>query len=86
MKVQLEPHENKILAGLGYYQVSDFALAVSNSSDLCLPPITIPTCEFDLEGEMWSSEITPDVRDLSGKSCYRRVNERIIPACRVADR
>jgi len=68
MKVQLEPHENKILAGLGYYQVSDFALAVSNSSDLCLPPITIPTCEFDLEGEMWSSEITPDVRDLSGKS------------------
>jgi hypothetical protein len=56
MKVQLEPDENKTDADRGEYQVSNFALAASNSSDLCLPPITIPTCEFDLEGEMWSQE------------------------------
>jgi hypothetical protein len=66
MKVQLEPDENKTDAARGEYQVSNFALAVSNSSDLCLPPITIPTCEFDLEGELWSSELTPDMTRLDG--------------------
>jgi hypothetical protein len=66
MKVQLEPHENQTLAGFGYYQVSDFALAVSNTSDLCPPPITIPTCEYDLEGQLWSSEFYPGERILSG--------------------
>ena len=51
---------------IGYYQVSDFAHAVSNSSDLCPPPITIPNCEFDLEGGESSIGFAPDERDLSG--------------------
>jgi hypothetical protein len=66
MKAQLEPHENKIPADLGYYQVSDFALAISNSSDLCPPPITIPNCEFDLERGESSTVFAPDERSLSG--------------------
>jgi hypothetical protein len=63
MKVQLEPHENEFLEDDGYYQVSDFALAISNSSELC------PTgsCEFDLEGGEMSGEFTPGERNLMGK-------------------
>jgi hypothetical protein len=46
MKVQLEPHENESARADGRYQVSNFAIAISNSSKLC------PTgnCEFDLDG------------------------------------
>lgn len=63
MKVQLEPHENDFLRNDGFYQVSDFALAVSNSSELC------PTgqCEFELEGGEMGSEFSPGERSLSGK-------------------
>jgi hypothetical protein len=64
MKVQLEAHENKTLANLGYFQVSNFALAVSNSSDLCY--VTPPTCEFDLEGESIIDMFDPSQRMLSG--------------------
>ena len=63
MKVQLEPHENEFLVEDGWYQVSDFALAISNSSELC------PTgsCEFELEGGEMSGETTPGERSLNGK-------------------
>jgi hypothetical protein len=63
MKVQLEPHENEFLEEDGWYQVSDFALAISNSSELC------PTgqCEFELEGGEMSGEATPGERSLTGK-------------------
>ena len=40
MKVQLEPHENEFARADGRYQVSDFAIAISNSSKLC--PVRIP--------------------------------------------
>jgi hypothetical protein len=67
MKVQLEPLENTTLANLGDYQVSNFALAVSNSSDLCTTTINIANCELDLEdGEMSTSILDPDMRFLSG--------------------
>ena len=55
MKVQLEPHENEFLAGDGYYEVSDFALATSNSSELC----PAGSCEFELEGGQMTGEFTP---------------------------
>jgi hypothetical protein len=44
MKVQLEPTDNEFMED--YYDVSNFAIALSNSSELC------PTgnCEFDLDG------------------------------------
>lgn len=63
MKVQLEPHENEFLEEDGWYRVSDFALAFSNSSELC------PTgqCEFELEGGEMSGEATPGERSLNGK-------------------
>jgi hypothetical protein len=63
MKVQLEPHENELLADDGYYEVSDFALAPSNSSELC------PTgsCEFEFEGGQMSGEVEPGERQLTGK-------------------
>jgi hypothetical protein len=63
MKVQLEPHENEFLRDDGYYQVSDFAIAISNSSELC------PTgnCEFDLDGGEMTNEISPGERQLTGK-------------------
>jgi hypothetical protein len=63
MKVQLEPHEVDYLEEGGMYQISDFALAISNSSELC------PTgsCEFELEGGEMSGEITPGERQLTGK-------------------
>jgi hypothetical protein len=63
MKVQLEPHENEFLEADGWYQVSNFAIATSNSSELC------PTgnCEFDLDGGEMSGEGTPGERHLTGK-------------------
>ena len=63
MKVQLEPHENEFLEADGYYQVSDFALAISNSSELCPTGV----CEFELEGGQMSGEMTPGERSLTGK-------------------
>jgi hypothetical protein len=63
MEVQLEPHEVDYLEEGGMYQISDFFLEVSNSSELC------PTsnCEFELEGGEMSGEITPGERQLTGK-------------------
>ena len=63
MKVQLEPHENEFLEADGWYQVSNFAIAASNSSELC------PTgnCEFDIDGGEMSNEISPGERQLNGK-------------------
>jgi hypothetical protein len=61
MKVQLEPNEEEF--AFNPYQVSDFAIAVSNSSELC------PTgnCEFDLDGVEMSDGISPGERILTGK-------------------
>ena len=61
MKVQLEPHENEFLEG--YYQVSNFAITTSNSSELCPKG----NCEFDLDGGEMTNEITPGERQLTGK-------------------
>src|SRR5829696_5291765 len=59
IKVQLEPHENEFMEG--YYQVSDFAIATSNSSELC------PTGNCDLDGGEMTDEISPGERQLNGK-------------------
>jgi hypothetical protein len=61
MKVQLEPNEDEF--AFNPYRVSNFAIALSNSSELC------PTgnCEFDLDGGEMTSEITPGERQLTGK-------------------
>jgi hypothetical protein len=63
MKVQLEPKDDPYGMFEDYYDVSDFAIAISNSSELC------PTgnCEFDLEGGEMPSEISPGERQLNGK-------------------
>ena len=63
MKVQLEPHENEFARADGRYQVSDFAIAISNSSKLC----PISNCVFDLDGGEMSGEVTPGERALDGK-------------------
>ena len=61
MKVQLEPTNNEFLED--YYDVTNFAIATSNSSELC------PTgnCEFDLDGGQMGSEVSPGERNLNGK-------------------
>jgi hypothetical protein len=61
MKVQLEPNEDEF--AFNPYRVSNFAIAISNSSELC------PTgnCEFDLDGGEMTPEITPGERQLTGK-------------------
>ena len=61
MKVQLEPNEDEF--AFNPYRVSNFAIATSNSSELC------PTgnFEFDLDGGEVTSEITPGERQLTGK-------------------
>jgi len=63
MKVQLEPHENEFAREDGRYQVSDFAIAISNSSKLC----PVSNCVFDLDGGEMSGEVTPGERALDGK-------------------
>ena len=63
MKVQLEPHENEFAREEGRYQVSDFAIAISNSSKLC----PVSNCVFDLDGGEMSGEDTPGERALDGK-------------------
>ena len=44
MQIQLEPHENEYLDD--YYQISDFAFMLSNSSQLC----PSGNCTYELEG------------------------------------
>ena len=44
MQIQLEPHENDYLDD--YYQISDFAFMLSNSSQLC----PSGNCIYELEG------------------------------------
>jgi hypothetical protein len=53
MKVQLEPKDDEFGFYEDYYDVSNFAIAISNSSELC------PTgnCEFDLDGGEMTNEI-----------------------------
>jgi hypothetical protein len=63
MKVRLEPHENEFARQEGRYQVSDFAIAISNSSKLC----PVSNCVFDLDGGEMSGEDTPKERALDGK-------------------
>ena len=63
MKVRLEPHENEFARQEGRYQVSDFAIAISNSSKLC----PVSNCVFDLDGGEMSGEDTPGERALDGK-------------------
>jgi|SRR5687768_1650569 len=60
-KIQLVPHENEFLDD--YYQVSDFALVLSNSSQLC----PSGNCEYDLEGGTMRAERIPDERSLAGR-------------------
>jgi hypothetical protein len=56
IKVRLEPHENEFARQEGRYQVSDFAIAISNSSKLC----PVSNCEM-------SGEDIPGERALDGK-------------------
>jgi hypothetical protein len=68
MKVRLEPHENEFARQEGRYQVSDFAIATTNSSKLSSNLCPVSNCEFDLDGEMsGSGEDTPAERALDGK-------------------
>jgi hypothetical protein len=60
-KIQLVPHENEFLDD--YYQVSDFALVLSNSSQLC----PSGNCEYDLEGGTMQAERIPGERSLAGR-------------------
>ena len=60
-KIQLVPHENEFLDD--YYQVSDFALVLSNSSQLC----PSGNCEYHLEGGTMQAERIPDERSLAGR-------------------
>jgi hypothetical protein len=66
MKVRLGPHENEFARQEGRYQVSDFAIATTNSSKLSGNLCPVSNCEFDLDGEM-SGEDTPAERALDGK-------------------
>ena len=61
MKIQLVPHENEYLDD--YYQVSDFAFVLSNSSQLC------PTgnCKYELEGGTMQAERIQGERSLAGR-------------------
>ena len=60
-KIQLSPHENEFLDD--YYQVSDFAFVLSNSSQLC----PTGTCEYELEDGTMQAERVPGERSLSGR-------------------
>ena len=61
VKVQLVPHENEFLED--YYQVSDFAFMLSNSSQLC----PTGTCEYELEDGTMQAERVLGERSLSGR-------------------
>ena len=60
-KIQLEPHENEYLDD--YYQVSDFAFVLSNSSQLC----PSGNCEYELEGGTMQAERISGERSLTGR-------------------
>ncbi len=60
-KVQLVPHENEFLDD--YYQVSDFAFELSNSSQLC----PSGNCKYKLEDGTMQAERIPDQRSLAGR-------------------
>ena len=60
-KIQLSPHENEFLDD--YYQVSDFAFALSNSSQLC----PSANCDYELEGGTMQAERIPGERSLAGR-------------------
>jgi hypothetical protein len=60
-KIQLVPHENEYLDD--YYQVSDFAFVLSNSSQLC----PSGNCEYELEGGTMQAERIPGERLLAGR-------------------
>jgi hypothetical protein len=60
-KIQLVPHENEFLDD--YYQVSDFVLVLSNSSQLC----PSGNCEYELEGGTMQAERIPGERSLAGR-------------------
>ena len=60
-KIQLVPHENEYLDD--YYQVSNFAFVLSNSSQLC----PSGNCEYELEGGTMQAERIPGERSLSGR-------------------
>jgi hypothetical protein len=61
MKVQLLPHENKYLKD--WYQISNFAFVVSNSSKLC----PSSNCEYKLENGEMTESLVPGERSLIGK-------------------
>ena len=60
-KVQLVPHENEFLDD--YYQVSDFAFELSNSSQLC----PSGNCKYKLEDGTMQAERIPNQRSLAGR-------------------
>ncbi|MGC2483274.1 MAG: hypothetical protein WA398_05900 [Nitrososphaeraceae archaeon] len=51
----MKTSENEFAREEGRYQVSDFAIAISNSSKLC----PVSNCVFDLDGGEMSGEDTP---------------------------
>jgi hypothetical protein len=60
-KIQLVPHQNKFLDD--YYQVSNFAFVLSNSSQLC----PSGNCEYELEGGTMQAERITGERSLAGR-------------------
>ncbi len=60
-KIQLVPHENEYLDD--YYQVSNFAFVLSNSSQLC----SSGNCEYELEGGTMQAERISGERSLTGR-------------------
>ncbi len=60
-KIQLIPHENEFLDD--YYQVSNFAFVLSNSSQLC----PVGNCEYELEDGTMQAERIAGERSLAGR-------------------
>ena len=60
-KIQLSPHENEFLDD--YYQVSDFAFVLSNSSQL----YPSGNCDYELEGGTMQAERIPGEKSLAGR-------------------
>jgi hypothetical protein len=61
IKIQLVPHESEYLDD--YYQVSDFAFVLSNSSQLC----PSGNCKYELEGGTMQAERISGERLLAGR-------------------
>ena len=60
-KILLVPHQNEFLDD--YYQVSNFAFVLSNSSQLC----PSGNCEYELEGGTMQAERISGERSLAGR-------------------